>query len=126
MVEQLPVKELVAGSSPAPGAHFGNQINERKFRRSYHSLSCSDSRGECKKGWAAGRGLEYTLAKSRMAKKKSQIKPGGVAKYIATCPKEAQGALKSLRGAIRSVAPKAVETVSYFQYPGYNTCQFTY
>ena len=54
-----------------------------------------------------------------MAKKKSQIKPGGVTEYIAKCPKDTQGALKSLRAAIRQVAPDAVETVSYFQYPGY-------
>ena len=54
-----------------------------------------------------------------MAKKKSQIKPGGVTEYIATCPKDTEGALKSLRAAIRSVAPDAVETTSYFQMPGY-------
>ena len=54
-----------------------------------------------------------------MAKKKSQIKPGGVSEYIAKCPKESQAALKSLRAAIRSLTPDAVETVSYFQYPGY-------
>lgn len=54
-----------------------------------------------------------------MAKKKSEIKPGGVAEYIAKCPKSAQAALKSMRLAIRKVAPGAVETVSYFQWPGY-------
>ena len=54
-----------------------------------------------------------------MAKKKSQIKPGGVTEYIARCPKDAQGALKSMRRAIRQVARGAVETVSYFQMPGY-------
>ncbi len=54
-----------------------------------------------------------------MAKKKSEIKPGGVGEYIAKCPKEARGALQSARVAIRQVAPDAVETVSYFQMPGY-------
>ena len=54
-----------------------------------------------------------------MAKKKSDIKPGGIPEYIAKCPKEAQAALKALRAAIRSVAPDAVETVSYFGMPGY-------
>jgi uncharacterized protein YdhG (YjbR/CyaY superfamily) len=54
-----------------------------------------------------------------MAKKKSEIKPGGVEEYIAKCPKDAQGALRSMRAAIRQVAPDAVETVSYFQWPGY-------
>jgi uncharacterized protein YdhG (YjbR/CyaY superfamily) len=52
-------------------------------------------------------------------KNKFEIKSGGVNEYIAKCPKGAQGALKSLRSAIRQVAPDAVETVSYFQYPGY-------
>lgn len=52
-------------------------------------------------------------------KKKLDIKPGGVAEYIVKCPKEAQVTLKSLRTVIRQVAPDAVETVSYFQYPGY-------
>lgn len=54
-----------------------------------------------------------------MAKRKSDIKPGGVEEYIATCPKDAQETLKSVRTAIRQVAPDAVETVSYFQMPGY-------
>jgi len=54
-----------------------------------------------------------------MAKKKSAIKPGGVDAYIAKCPKDVQGAMKSLRAAIRQVAPDAVETTSYFQMPGY-------
>ena len=54
-----------------------------------------------------------------MAKKKSEIKPGGVAEYIAKSPKDAQSTLKSMRRAIRQVAPDAIETVSYFQMPGY-------
>lgn len=54
-----------------------------------------------------------------MAKKKTDIKPGGIDEYIAKCPKEAQAVLKSLRVAIRAVVPDAVETVSYFQIPGY-------
>lgn len=52
-------------------------------------------------------------------KKKSEIKPGGVVEYIAKCPKEGQVPLKDLRAAIRQVAPDSIETVSYFQYPGY-------
>ncbi len=54
-----------------------------------------------------------------MAKKKSDIKPGGVESYIAKCPKNAQATLKDTRAAIRQVAPDAVETVNYFQIPGY-------
>lgn len=48
------------------------------------------------------------------------IRPGGVDEYIAACPKAVQAKLKSVRAAIRSVAPGSVETVSYFQMPGYS------
>ena len=54
-----------------------------------------------------------------MAKKKSDIKPGGVEEYIAKYPKDIKDKLKSIRTAIRQVMPDAVETVSYFQWPGY-------
>src|SRR5690348_3001171 len=54
-----------------------------------------------------------------MAKNKSEIKPGGVAEYIAKCPKNVQGSLKIVRSAIQQVVPDAVETTSYFQFPGY-------
>lgn len=47
------------------------------------------------------------------------IRPGGVDEYIAACPKAVQAKLKRVRAAIRLVAPGAVETVSYFQMPGY-------
>jgi len=55
-----------------------------------------------------------------MGKKKSEIVPGGVTEYIAKCPKEVQGALKGIRAAIRAVTPRAMETVSYFRFPGYH------
>ncbi len=55
-----------------------------------------------------------------MGKKKSDIKPGGVAEYIAKCPRAVQPALKGIRAAIRAVVPDAMETVSYFQFPGYH------
>ncbi len=54
-----------------------------------------------------------------MAKRKQDIKPGGVPEYIAKCPKDARDALKGIRAAIRQAAPGAVETVSYFRFPGY-------
>lgn len=50
---------------------------------------------------------------------KKAIVPGGVDEYIAKCPKELQGKLQEIRTAIRQVAPDAIETVSYFQFPGY-------
>lgn len=55
------------------------------------------------------------------AKKKSAaIRPGGIDEYIADCPEQVRGKLADLRAAIQSVAPDAVETVSYFDMPGYS------
>ena len=54
-----------------------------------------------------------------MAKKKSEITPGGAEKYIAKFPKDVQNTLKGMRSAIRQVVPDAVETVSYFRMPAY-------
>jgi uncharacterized protein YdhG (YjbR/CyaY superfamily) len=55
-----------------------------------------------------------------MAKSKANsIEPGGVDEYITKFPKEEQGRLAEIRAAIREVAPDAIETVSYFQIPGY-------
>lgn len=51
---------------------------------------------------------------------KKAIVPGGVDEYIASCPAEVQANLKHVRSVIREVAPDAVETVSYFQFPGYS------
>lgn len=48
------------------------------------------------------------------------VVPGGVDEYISKCPKKVQGKLKKVRAAIKKVAPGSVETVSYFQMPGYS------
>lgn len=61
------------------------------------------------------------IAEIQTKKQKSKsIKPGGVDEYIAKCPKEIQGKLREMRAAIREVAPDSVETVSYFDMPGYS------
>lgn len=57
---------------------------------------------------------------TRPKAKSRKIKPGGVDEYIAECPTEAQASLQTIRAAIREVAPDAVETVSYFDMPGYS------
>ena len=49
-----------------------------------------------------------------------------VDKYIATCPKEAQGDLAKIRAAIRAAAPGATERTDYFQMPGYSYPGFVY
>jgi uncharacterized protein YdhG (YjbR/CyaY superfamily) len=56
----------------------------------------------------------------KQSKGNRRIVPGGVNEYLAKCPKQVQKALKDMRAAIRSVVPDAVETVSYFDMPGYS------
>jgi len=48
-----------------------------------------------------------------------KIVPGGVDDYIDNCPDEIRPRLKELRDAIEQAAPGSIETVSYFQMPGY-------
>jgi uncharacterized protein YdhG (YjbR/CyaY superfamily) len=50
---------------------------------------------------------------------KKKIIPGGVDEYIAKCPEEVRSKLNLMRSAIHQVAPDAIETVSYFNFPGY-------
>ena len=51
---------------------------------------------------------------------KRKIVPGGVDEYIKNQPIEVQDKLKHIRAAIRHVVPDAIETLSYFQFPGYH------
>jgi len=60
-----------------------------------------------------------------MAKDKV-IVPGGIDEYIAKCPEEVQEKLKEIRKAIESVSDGAVQTVSYFQLPGYSYPGYDY
>lgn len=57
--------------------------------------------------------------KRKSPNKSPAIIPGGVDDYIAQCPKEVHARLKEMRSAIRGAATGAIETVSYFQMPGY-------
>lgn len=52
--------------------------------------------------------------------KKREIVPGGVDEYIKNQPAQVQEKLRKIRAAIRQVVPDAVETVSYFSFPGYH------
>jgi uncharacterized protein YdhG (YjbR/CyaY superfamily) len=51
---------------------------------------------------------------------RTKRKSDEVDKYIARCPKEAQGDLAKIRAAIRAAAPGATERTDYFQWPGYS------
>lgn len=57
---------------------------------------------------------------------KKTIVQGGVVEYIEAQPQEIQSKLKAMRIAIQSVAPDAIETVSYFHIPGYSYPGFDY
>jgi len=58
--------------------------------------------------------------------KSGPLVPGGVDEYIANCPTETQSQLNGIRAAIREVAPDSIETVSYFQIPGYSYPGYDY
>jgi uncharacterized protein YdhG (YjbR/CyaY superfamily) len=63
----------------------------------------------------------------KKASKKSRIiEAGGVDEYITRCPKDVQIRLQEIRAAIREVAPDAIETVSYFDMPGYSYEGYVY
>ena len=57
---------------------------------------------------------------------KKPLIPGGVDEYIARCPKEVKIQLGQIRAAICEIAPKAIETVSYFAIPGYSYPGYDY
>jgi uncharacterized protein YdhG (YjbR/CyaY superfamily) len=58
--------------------------------------------------------------------KSDPLVPGGVDEYLANSPIEAQPQLSGIRAAIQEVAPDSVETVSYFQIPGYSYPGYDY
>ncbi|MEI7918269.1 MAG: DUF1801 domain-containing protein [Candidatus Saccharibacteria bacterium] len=60
-----------------------------------------------------------------MPKVKS-IQPGGVDEYISACPSYVQESLKKIRSIILAIAPESIETVSYFQIPGYSYGNYDY
>lgn len=49
-----------------------------------------------------------------------------VDRYIASCPKEAQGNLAKIRAAIQAAAPGATERTDYFKMPGYSYAGYDY
>ncbi len=58
--------------------------------------------------------------------KDKTIQAGGVDEYIDNCPSDAQSNLKKIRSIIRELAPGSIETVSYFQIPGYSYAGYDY
>ena len=67
------------------------------------------------------------MGATQMGRLKSDpLVPGGVDEYLADCPLEAQSQLNGIRAAIREVAPDSIETMSYFQIPGYSYPGYDY
>ncbi len=54
------------------------------------------------------------------------IIPGGIDEYIEKYPEEVQVKLKEIRVAIEEVSQGAIQTVSYFQMPGYSYPGYDY
>lgn len=54
------------------------------------------------------------------------IKQGGVAEYIDNSPADVQPILRKMRSVIYDAAPDAIETVSYFQIPGFSYTGYDY
>ncbi len=59
-------------------------------------------------------------------KPKKTIIPGGVDEYISSYPKEVQKKLEEIKLIIQQAAPGAIETISYFQIPGYSYEGYSY
>ena len=59
------------------------------------------------------------MSKPKASGKSKVVVPGGVDEYIEECPKEVQARLRDIRATIQGAAPGSIETVSYFQMPGY-------
>lgn len=64
--------------------------------------------------------LVYLSCYNYVMAKDKNIQPGGVDEYIVNCPSDAQPNLKRIRSIIQELAPGSIETVSYFQIPGYS------
>ena len=68
-----------------------------------------------------------TMNKTQRQRENAAVtKRNEVDKYIARCPKEAQGNLAKIRATIRAAAPGATERTDYFQMPGYSYPGFDY
>jgi uncharacterized protein YdhG (YjbR/CyaY superfamily) len=67
-----------------------------------------------------GRIKQIVESKVMVKIKSDSVEAGGVDAYIETFSKEVQGKLQQIRAAILDVAPGSIETVSYFQIPGYS------
>jgi uncharacterized protein YdhG (YjbR/CyaY superfamily) len=71
------------------------------------------------------------MKKTSKGSKKTKRDLGGstgatVPAYISACPADTQGKLKEMRAAIRKAAPGAIETMSYFNIPGYSYPGYDY
>ena len=64
--------------------------------------------------------------KRKSGNKSDVIVPGGVDEYIEKMPEGVRVRLREIRAATQAAAPRATETVSYFQMPGYYYAGYDY
>lgn len=64
--------------------------------------------------------------KRKVKNRADVIMPGGVEEYIERMPESARVRLREIRSAIQQAAPGSVETVSYFEMPGYSYAGYDY
>lgn len=64
--------------------------------------------------------------KRKVKNRADVIIPGGVDEYVERMPEIARGRLREIRSAIQQAAPGSVETVSYFEMPGYSYAGYDY
>lgn len=71
-------------------------------------------------------GRRKQTMKRKRGNQSDVIVPGGVDEYIEGMPESARVRLREIRSAIQQAAPRSVETVSYFEMPGYSYAGYDY
>jgi len=64
--------------------------------------------------------------KRKSENKSDVIVPGGVDEYIEKMPEGVRVRLREIRAATQAAAPRSIETVSYFEMPGYSYPGYDY
>lgn len=64
--------------------------------------------------------------KQKPKNKPDAIVPGGVDEYIEKMPESVRLRLREIRAAMQAAAPGSIETVSYFEMPGYSYPGYDY
>jgi len=71
-------------------------------------------------------GGNWEIMKRKAGNRLDTLIPGGVDEYIDKMPEDVRVRLKEIRLAMRAAAPRSIETVSYFEMPGYSYPGYDY